>query len=85
MRQEIVGVQVKKAFMERSIKKKAIASYTMSLYPITREKPKILLKKWGAYKIIFQTSFPEHNNLFRINFSGMYYFQFWIFLSKMGF
>jgi len=63
--------------------------------PNHRRKTENILKKWGAYKITFWTSFPEHNNLFQINFSkciifssGFFYpkwdfkFFFWIFISK---
>jgi len=60
---------------------KAIASYTISLHPVYKTE-----NKNGVYiKLHSGPCFPEHNNLFWINFSGMYYFQFRIFLSRMRF
>ena len=56
----------------------------ISLHPIIQEKTKIPLKKVHI-KLHSESPFLEHNNLFRINFSRMYYFQFLISLSKMGF
>jgi len=64
---------------------KAIASCTIPLHPITGEKTKISLKNRVHKKLHSGTPFPEHNNLSRINFFKMYYFQFQIFLSETGF
>jgi len=45
-------------------------------------KNKNILKNGIHIKLYFELLFPEHNNLFGINFSGMYYFQFWIFFIR---
>jgi len=47
--------------------------------PNKREKDKNTLKEWAHIKLYSGLPFPEHNNLFRINFSRINYFQFWIF------
>ena len=49
------------------------------------EKTKMPLKNGEHIKIHFGPPFLKHNNLFRIYFFRMYYFQFRIFLSKMEF